>query len=95
METPPSIHLQIDRVILDGLPFTTRDAAPIRAALETELSRLLGEHFTTAPPDSLTVDALPASLAAFNPKPAAFGREIAATFNATFTEAFPTRPFLP
>jgi hypothetical protein len=35
------INLHIERVILDGLPFETRQSAVLRAAIETELALLL------------------------------------------------------
>ena len=75
MEPPPSIHLHIDRIILDGLPFTPADAAPIRAALEAELTRLVGESFATATHDSLAVDVFRTAHLVLPPQstPASFG----------------------
>ena len=42
--SPNRIHVHIDRLVLDGLPFTGRDAARFRAGIESELSRLLSER---------------------------------------------------
>jgi hypothetical protein len=36
-----NINLHIDRLVLDGLPIEHRDGARVKAAVETELSRLL------------------------------------------------------
>lgn len=38
-----NIELNIERLVLDGLAATPRERAQIRAAVETELSRLLSE----------------------------------------------------
>ena len=90
METPPSIHLHIDRVILNGLPFTATDAAHIRAALETELARVLGERFPTASSASISLDTLPAMRLALNSAPGrvSFGREVATTLGTSLSETF-------
>jgi len=82
MEPPLSIHLHVDRIILDGLPFTLGDAVPIRAALESEITRLFAEHFSALPSDSLTLDHLSAPQISFDPKPANFGRKIGAKVGA-------------
>ena len=37
-----SIHVHIERLILDGLPLTHGQGAGVQAAVETELARLLG-----------------------------------------------------
>ncbi len=39
-----NINLHIERLILDGLPVEARDSALVRAAVESELSRLLSER---------------------------------------------------
>ena len=39
-----NINLHIERLILDGLPFETRDRAMLQSAVETELARLLTEN---------------------------------------------------
>jgi hypothetical protein len=38
-----SLHLHIDRLVLDGLPLRAVDRAALQAAVETELARLLSE----------------------------------------------------
>jgi hypothetical protein len=38
-----SLHLHIDRLILDGLPYDTADASAIQRAVEAELSALVSE----------------------------------------------------
>jgi hypothetical protein len=92
MEPPPSIYLHIDRVILDGLPFTTGDAAPIRAELETEIPRLLTDQLTTSAVTSLALDTLLATRVSLNSKRANFGREIATGLNAALSEALAVPP---
>lgn len=42
--TAMSIRLHIERLVLDGIPGNSRDLGRLRAALETELGRLLGDH---------------------------------------------------
>ena len=39
-----NINLQIERLILDGLPITRGQSPLVQAAIETELSRLLAER---------------------------------------------------
>jgi hypothetical protein len=38
------IHLHIDRLILEGLPATSRQGPQIRSAIQEELTRLLEAH---------------------------------------------------
>jgi hypothetical protein len=95
MEPPPSIHLHIDRIILDGLPFTPADATPIRAALEAELTRLVGENFPMAPADSLRVDTVGSTHVLLRSRPSAFGHEIAASLGTTLSNAFAIPPPAP
>jgi hypothetical protein len=38
-----TINLRIEHLVLDGLELETRDGPQLRAAIETELARLLGE----------------------------------------------------
>jgi len=38
------INLHIERLILEGLPVNSHDGAQVRAAVEAELSRLLGSR---------------------------------------------------
>lgn len=40
----PNIHLQIERLILDGLPIERTQGALVQAAVEAELVRLLTEN---------------------------------------------------
>jgi hypothetical protein len=39
-----NINLHIERLILDGLPFESKDRALLQSAVETELARLLTEN---------------------------------------------------
>jgi len=39
-----SIRLHIDRVVLDGIDVAAADRPHLRAAMETELARLIGER---------------------------------------------------
>jgi hypothetical protein len=39
-----SIHIHVERLILDGLPVTKLQGPQVRAALEQELARLLTAH---------------------------------------------------
>jgi hypothetical protein len=43
-ENRMNINLHIERLILDGLPLEARDGAAVRAAVETELARLLSHN---------------------------------------------------
>ena len=38
-----SIHLHIDRLVLEGLPLSPTDGPLLQAALESELTRLMGD----------------------------------------------------
>jgi len=38
------INLHIERLILEGLPVNSHDGPQVRAAVQAELSRLLGSH---------------------------------------------------
>ena len=91
MDSPPTIRLHIDRLILDGLPFTMGDAGAIRAEIEAELARVLGE--TDLPTQSLAVEqlAIASFTLPFAAKPARLGQEFAATLGALLTSA-PTHP---
>ena len=40
----PSVHLYIERLVLDGVPVTSAQGPAVRAAVEAELQRLLTEH---------------------------------------------------
>ncbi|HYD82091.1 MAG TPA: hypothetical protein VEC06_19985 [Paucimonas sp.] len=44
-----SIHLHIERLVLDGLPFDARQEPLLRAALEAELARMLSNGLGSAP----------------------------------------------
>ena len=39
-----NIHLHIERLVLDGLPIERNQATHVQAAVEAELTRLLGEN---------------------------------------------------
>jgi hypothetical protein len=39
-----NLHLHIERLVLEGLPFATSQPAEIEAALGSELARLFGER---------------------------------------------------
>ena len=40
----PSVHLHIERLVLDGLPVSHGQSSFVQAAVETELTRLLAEQ---------------------------------------------------
>lgn len=94
VKTPPSVHLHIDRVILDGFLFTTGGATRIRAALDTELLGILGESFFGMPRKSVALDTLPASQfpSEAAAPPASLGRELATTLGTSLSESFPAPP---
>ena len=94
MEPAPSIHLHIDRVILDGLPFIPADAGPIRAGLEAQLTRIVGENFATGPHDSLSVDMLRTVPLVLPPEftPTSFGHQVATILSSTFSQAVAVPP---
>jgi hypothetical protein len=74
------VHLHIDRLVLDGLALSARDGARVRAALETELVCLIGQHGWSG---SLAGGAAPvlrtAPVHADGQGPDALGRQIAAS----------------
>lgn len=49
-----NIHLHIERLVLDGLPIASIEAARVQAAVEAELGRLLANGFSA--PASLAQD---------------------------------------
>jgi hypothetical protein len=74
----PSIRLHIERLVLEGLPVSHHQGAFVQAAIETELTRLLGEGNLSA----LSGGAVPhlpvASIQlAHDNKPSSMGRQIA------------------
>jgi hypothetical protein len=74
-----NIHLHIERLILDGLPVEGRHGSHVQAAVEAELTRLLGENGLAADLQagatipSLHADGLPF----INSQPAQLGTQIA------------------
>lgn len=78
--------LHIERVVIDGLPLTAREARQLRGALETELARL----FDTGAPHAWHSAALPRlaapPLALTTPmRPVALGQAIARSVHASLT----------
>jgi hypothetical protein len=41
---PPSYHIMVDRLVLDGITLAARERPLLQTAVETELARLLGEN---------------------------------------------------
>ena len=75
-----NIHVHIERLILDGLPVTTAQGPLVQAAVESEISRLLGADGLSA---SLRVGGALPSVAGgtielrSNPGPVDLGKQIA------------------
>lgn len=96
-----SVHLQIERLVLDGFPLNASQAARLQLTVEQELGRMLA----TTPPESWTsgatrqLPATPIHLAPGN-SPAIWGRQIARTLfttispqsQATVAPPSPTKP---
>jgi hypothetical protein len=77
-----NINLHIERLILDGLPLEAKDGAAIRAAVETELARLLSQNAVIAAGLEIGGGATPSLRAdpiqvTAQSSPAQIGREIA------------------
>jgi hypothetical protein len=75
-----SLHLHIDRLVLEGTTLSPRDAARLQAALGAELEALLGAR--SLHPDLAQGTVLPNFPAApmalpSTPDPQAFGRQLA------------------
>ena len=71
-------RIRIDRLVLDGLPISRREAPLVQAAVEAELSRLVTERGLS--PALLAGGAyptLPAAAGTSSASPAALGRQIA------------------
>ena len=52
-----NINLHIERIVLDGMPFESRDRAKLQAAIETEITALLAGD--TGMPGLLSGGAVP------------------------------------
>ncbi len=50
------IQVRVERLVLDGLPFTSVDAPALRAAVEAELSRLLAADLGSDPGSAVRSD---------------------------------------
>jgi hypothetical protein len=75
-----SLHLHIDRLVLEGTSLTPRDGAPLQAALAAELTGLLqsrGLHPELA--KGIALPSLPVSTMLVPPaaEASAFGRQLA------------------
>ncbi|MCC7373469.1 MAG: hypothetical protein IT581_02350 [Verrucomicrobiales bacterium] len=78
--SPLSVRLHIERLVLDGVPGNSRDLGRLRAALETELGRLLGDHASaglSGGSTHLAKIAAPEIRWATNTDPAESGRDLA------------------
>lgn len=75
-----NINLHIERLVLDGLPLEAKDGAAIRAALESDLTRLLSQSAdvsgwqTGGATPSIRADAIQLTVQS---SPAQIGRQIA------------------
>lgn len=74
-----SIHLHIDRLVLEGLPLSQGDGPLLQAALESELTRLLGDGLSGELAKGAAVPRLKAQGIDVAPSdgPKAIGRKIA------------------
>lgn len=88
-----NITLHIERLVLEGLPLAPGQAGQLRAALEQELGRLLGER-GLAPGLGAGAPALRAASIdlAGNPSAAALGQQLAAAVMAEIGSASGGRP---
>ena len=88
----PSIELHIDELVLHGLPLTSSQGPAIKAAVETELARLLTEQGVKHS-SAVTTPHLPASSIQLTQdnQPAHFGHQIAQAIyeSLTLTPASP------
>ncbi len=77
----PPVSLHIDRLVLDGLPFTPTQGARLQRALEHELARLWTQRAAGPPTQALASPALRAPAltlqAGTAASPAAVGRDAA------------------
>lgn len=74
-----SIHLHIERLVLEGLPLSQGDGPLLQAALESELTRLMGDGLSPELAEGATVSRLKAQGIDVAPSdgPEAIGRKIA------------------
>lgn len=84
----PSVHLHIERLVLEGLPVRHHQGTFVQAAIETELTRLLSEGNLSA----LSGGAVPhlpvASIQlAHDNKPSSMGRQIAQALYGSLASA--------
>jgi len=88
----PSVHLHIERLILDGLPVTTARGALVQAAVESEIPRLLGADGLSA---SLRLGGALPSVAggsiqlSSNPGPVDLGKQIATAVSGALGQRRP------
>jgi|SRR5271165_4828852 len=87
-----NINVHIERLILDGLPVKGSDGSIIQAAVETELSRLLGEQglagMSTGAVANLSAGPIELPRGS---KPARLGHQIAQAIQTCFETAPATR----
>ena len=84
LNSQPSIHVHIERLVLDGLPLTNGQGRLVQAGVEAELARLLGADTGGMSPDLRTGGATPSVRAGDfplreNSSPAQIARQIADT----------------
>jgi hypothetical protein len=74
-----SIHLHIDRLVLEGLPLSQGDGPLLQAALESELTRLMGDGLSPELAESAAVPRLKAQGIEVAPSdgPGIIGKKIA------------------
>lgn len=85
---PASLHLHIERLVIDGLPLEGTEGTLFRSALETELTRLLRDGgISTDGVRGVALDSLPhAQCALADAADArASGRRVAGTLYETLT----------
>jgi hypothetical protein len=91
----PSVHLHIERLVLDGLPVSHHQGALVQAAIETELTRLLAEGNLGALPGGAVPHLRAASIQlTHDSQPAHLGHQIAQAIHSGLKPA-PAPPRLP
>jgi hypothetical protein len=83
-----SLHLHIDRLVLEGTALTPKDGARLQAALRAELAGLLQAHpLQSELAKGIALPLLPATAMPLpaSPDPAAMGRQIAQHLASSLT----------
>jgi hypothetical protein len=93
MEPLPSIHLHIERLVLDGVPLTAAEAERLQAGLAAELLRLFTEAPAAGAPQSQHLRSLPIASVEFDRENhAAFGENLASTLHQSLAPVLGAAP---